>query len=36
MIYNSIKVCEYLVYFILVQSCLMPDYTGSALKNTGE
>ena len=30
------KVCEYFEYLILVQRLLLFDYTGSALKNTGE
>ena len=30
------KVCEYFEYLILVQPLLLFDYTGSALKNTGE
>ena len=32
--YSFIKVCEYLEYLISVQTLLLFDYTGSALKNT--
>ena len=35
-LYSFIKVCEYLEYLILVQTFILFEYTGSALKNTGE
>ena len=31
-----LKVCEYLEYLLLVRALILFDYTGSALKNTGE
>ena len=33
---SFIKVCAYLEYLVLVQTLLLFDYTGSALKNTIE